>query len=100
MKSRDKLAYINIMTSLKRVFSPAFSFPSISTLQCRTKVTVTNEMAELKPIDSIPSPKGALPFLGHSLLIMRKMRKQSFSEISEEFFKELGPLFRLKLPGG
>ena len=96
--TRQKL--ISNMTSLKRVLSPASSFPLISTLQCRAKVTVTNGMAELKSIDSIPSPKGALPFLGHSLLIMRKMRKQSFSEILEQFFKELGPLIRLKLPGG
>ena len=58
------------------------------------------ETAELKSIDSIPSPKGAVPFLGHSLLMMKRMQKQNFSEILEHFFKELGPLIRLKFPGG
>lgn len=85
----------------KRFLLPVSRSPSI-TLQCRAncKTSVTNEMVELKPVDSIPSPKGAVPFLGHSLLIMKRMQKQNFSEILDQFFKELGPLIRLKFPGG
>lgn len=85
----------------KRFLLPVCYSPSI-TLQCCNKVHdyTGYETAELKSIDSIPSPKGAVPFLGHSLLMMKRMQKQNFSEILEHFFKELGPLIRLKFPGG
>ena len=95
---------VHSMASLllsKRFLLPVCCSPSI-TLQCCNKVHnyTGKKTAELKSIASIPSPKSAVPFLGHSLLMMRRMHDQNFSEILEQFFKELGPLIRLKFPGG
>ncbi len=50
-----------------------------------------------KPFSEIPTPKGAVPLLGHS---MRLMRPNSFSiEIKKMFNEVNGPIFRLKAPG-
>ena len=51
-----------------------------------------------KSLTDIPTPKGALPILGHYLQI--RGRKSNLSTLYEAYFKELGPIFRLQFPGG
>ena len=50
-----------------------------------------------RPFSEVPSPKGALPLLGHAL---RVRKKESFSSQVKKMFDETGsPILKLKLPG-
>jgi cytochrome P450 len=51
-----------------------------------------------RSLEEIPSPNGALPILGHYLQIRR--RPGNLSSLYEKYFKELGPIFKVKIPGG
>ena len=63
---------------------------------CRTLVAARETHS--KSITSMPAPRGALPLLGHlGQLIKNKARLPFFAH---ELFEKLGPIFRLKLPGG
>ena len=53
---------------------------------------------DVKPFSEMPSPKGELPFLGHSYELKKKSDVM-FSIMLDEFFKELGPIYRLNIPG-
>ena len=50
-----------------------------------------------RPFSEIPTPKGAVPFLGHA---WRLMRPETFSIEMKKMFNEVnGPIYRLKAPG-
>lgn len=57
-----------------------------------------NGKAAAKPLSAMPTPKGALPLLGHQL-ILRK-HNDNISNMFDHFFGVLGPIYRLKLPAG
>ena len=63
-------------------------------LKALTTIAVTGTTRTLQ---DIPSPSGALPFLGHYLQI--RQRQGNLSELYKKYFDELGPIFKLQLPG-
>lgn len=64
-------------------------------LKALTTVAVANTTRTLQ---NVPSPSGALPLLGHYLQI--KQRQGNLSELYKKYFDELGPIFKVQLPGG
>lgn len=63
-------------------------------LKALTTIAVTGT----RTLQDIPSPSGAVPFLGHYLQI--RQRQGNLSELYKKYFDELGPIFKLQLPGG
>ena len=61
-------------------------------------VDADNCSAAAKPLSAMPYPNGALPLLGHQLLL-RKHNK-NISNLFDHYFGELGPIYRMKLPAG
>jgi len=61
-------------------------------------IDADNSKATVKPLSAMPCPNGALPLLGHQLLL-RKHTK-TISNLFDHYFGELGPIFRVKLPAG
>lgn len=53
--------------------------------------------ATVRPFSDIPIPGGAVPFFGH-LPLMRMYPGVQILEMIRKWFKELGPIFRLKFP--
>ena len=51
-----------------------------------------------KPYSEVPTPGGAVPLLGHVPLMRRNPGTKRF-ELFGRLFKELGPIFKFKLPG-
>ena len=50
-----------------------------------------------RPFSEVPSPRGALPLLGHAL---RVRKKNAFSSEIKKMFDETGsPILKLKIPG-
>ena len=57
-----------------------------------------SKTAAAKPLSAMPTPKGALPLLGHQLIIRK--HNDNISNMFDHFFGVLGPIYRLKLPAG
>ena len=51
-----------------------------------------------KPLSEMPTPRGALPFLGHQLLL--REHRQKISQLYYDLSKQFGPIFKIKLPAG
>ena len=54
-------------------------------------------LSKARPFSEVPSPRGAIPLLGHLPLLANKSGKERF-ELFGRLLKELGPIVRLKLP--
>lgn len=51
-----------------------------------------------KSLSEMPTPRGALPFLGHHLLL--REHREKISQLYYDLSKQFGPIFKLKLPAG
>ena len=51
-----------------------------------------------RPFSEIPTPGGAIPFLGHLSLLRKFGNGDDMTKVSRELFKEFGPIVRLKTP--
>lgn len=65
--------------------------------RCVGTITASN-YAEIKTLQEIPKPAGALPLLGHYMQVRR--RPGNLSDLYLKHFQDLGPIFRLEFPGG
>lgn len=70
----------------------------LSKLLRRGIASVSVASTTSKTLKDVPSPKGALPLLGHYLQI--RGRQGNLSSLYESYFEELGPIFKVHLPGG
>lgn len=52
----------------------------------------------VRPFSEMPMPSGAVPLLGHVPLLRKNTGKKRL-DLFQRSFDELGPIFRLKLPG-
>ena len=62
-----------------------------------TEELPNNSSAALRPFADIPLAGGAVPFLGH-YPIMRMHQGVQRLELIRRWFKQLGPIFRVKFP--
>ena len=52
-----------------------------------------------RPFSEIPTPGGAIPFLGHLSLLRKFGNLEDTFKVSKELFNEFGSIVRLKTPG-
>ena len=82
-----------------------FSRVSLSSLrflqQARSSVRLSSTAVnnDVKPFSEMPSPKGKLPIFGH-LYEMNKRSNVMPSIVFDEFFKELGSIYKIEILGG
>ena len=60
-------------------------------------VAEDDALSNAQPFSEVPSPRGAIPLLGHLPLLVNKSGKERF-ELFGRLLKELGPIVRLKMP--
>ena len=72
--------------------------PFLASAPLSARLLSTAVGRDVKPFSEMPSPKGELPILGH-LYEMKKKGDIMFSKVFDEFFKELGPIYKLNFPG-
>ena len=87
----SRLSYYQIMFGLIRR-------PFLASAPLSVRLLSTAVGRDVKPFSEMPSPKGELPILGH----LQEMKKRSDvipSIMFDEFFKELGSIYKLNIPG-
>lgn len=85
-----------MFTLFRQTMIPCLS--SLASTQSPVRLLSTSVSHDVRPFSEMPSPKGKFPILGH-LYEMMKRKEVMKSIVFDEFFKELGPIYKLELPG-
>ena len=85
------------LSLIKRI-SSAFKVRNLGGLKWESSSALLQGETVVKPLSAMPTPRGALPFLGHHLLL--KQHKHKISQLYCDLSKQLGPIFKIKLPAG
>lgn len=93
------VSFLEVMATITYSTS-SFKYSCLFFARCISRVsTATNESLQ-RPFSEVPTPKGAIPLLGHRLVMKKGMMNKTRSQCLQEWFEELGPIFKLHFTGG